>query len=212
MSKWQLRVKCLKKRDKLFEQNHHFHFSIVTCLLTRTDVSLFCVKQKRTCEVWNTGSYTNTTTNSRLLTANPLPQTVPTEPPDDSGSIRAGFAVPKAQMTSFSPPYTYKHCVISPCTSSARESQACATCIVCVLAPSDSQLSWFCSQRKDTISHQSLVSSLMGSSWCNDTVGFDILVVDEEGGSEGMQCSTVGLHLWKCWTKGQLLLLTPFTA
>lgn len=121
MTKWQLRVKCLKKRDKLFEQNHHFHFSIVTCLLIRTDVSLFCAKQKRTCEVWNTGSYTNTTTNSWLLTANPLPQTVPTEPPDDSGSIRAGFAVPKAQMTSFSPPYTYKHCVISPCTSSARE-------------------------------------------------------------------------------------------
>lgn len=45
----------------------------------------------------------------------------------------------------------------------------------------------------------------MGSSWCYDTAGFDTLVVDEEGGSEGRQCSTVGLHLWKCWTKGQLL-------
>lgn len=35
----------------------------------------------------------------------------------------------------------------------------------------------------------------MGSSWCYDTAGLDTLVVDEEGGSEGRQCSTVGLHL-----------------
>lgn len=136
-----------------------------------------------------------------------------TKPSDDSESIRAGFAVPKAQMTSFSPPHTYKHCVLPY--------HAPAVPIKVRPAPHALQLCFSPSQihnwvdfayREKTPSVISMVSSLMGSSWCYDTAGFDTLVVDEEGGSEGRQCSTVGLHLWKCWTKGQLLLLTPFTA
>lgn len=50
----------------------------------------------------------------------------------------------------------------------------------------------------------------MASSWCNDTAGFYTLVVDEEGGSEGRQCSTEGFYLWRCWTKGQLLFGDSF--
>lgn len=75
------------------------------------------------------------------------------------------------------------------------KSSLCHMHCSCVSAPQIHN--WFCLQRKDAISHQSLVSSLMGSSWCNDTAGFDTLVVDKEGGSEGRQCSTEGLLLWK---------------
>lgn len=128
MSKWQLRLKCLKKRDKLFEQNHRFHFSIVTCLLIGTDVSLVCAKQKRTwgLKYWLIHKYYHQFSASDSKSTASLCQT---KPPDDFGS---SFAVPKAQMTSFSPPYTCKHCVIPPRTSSAHQSQACATCIVAV--------------------------------------------------------------------------------
>lgn len=133
MSKQQLRVKCLKKRDKLFEQNHHFHFSIVTCLLMRTDVCLICAKQKRTWEVWSTGSHTNIITNSQLLTANPLPQTVPNQTTWRFWVQQAGFAVPKPRWHNFL--LMLANTVIPPCTSTAHEYQACATGILDVFQP-----------------------------------------------------------------------------
>lgn len=169
------------------------------CLLIRMDVSLFCAKKKRTCKVWNTGSDTNTTTNSWLLTAN-----LGCAKPNHLmilGPSGLALQCPKLRWHNFlllTPVNTVlSHHAPAVPMKVKPVSHALQLCF----SPSDSQLSWFCSQRKDAISHQSLVSSLMGSSWCNDTAGFDTLVVDEEGGSEGRQCSTEGLLLWKVLNK-----------